>query len=144
MKGDIAPNHIPVNKFQLFVLGLPPITFTEISGIEQETASVELPDRTVRSGGVTLPIEFTAKVPSHHVLQIAVLEAWRADAVAAVPGYLKEATLIQQSVNGQVFRTRTLVHMWPSKESVPDLDMMNDGEISAEEYTFKADEILSI
>jgi hypothetical protein len=57
MKGAIAPDHIPVNKYQLLVAGVIPLTITEVSGIEDELQTTELPDRTVASGGNRGPSE---------------------------------------------------------------------------------------
>ena len=51
MKGSIQADHIPVNKYEFLVVGIPGLVFTEISGLEQETESVVLPDRTTASGG---------------------------------------------------------------------------------------------
>ena len=34
LKGLIDPDHIPVNKYELAVIGLPTIQFTSISGME--------------------------------------------------------------------------------------------------------------
>ena len=55
MKGAIKPNHMAVNKYTLTVIGMPPLTPTEISGLEEELQTVELPDRTRASGGNTGP-----------------------------------------------------------------------------------------
>ena len=76
MKGQILPGHIPVNKFTLQVVGLASITVTELSGIEEELQTTELPDRTVASGGNTNASEFTIMVPAHHSVEIQAMETW--------------------------------------------------------------------
>ena len=34
MQGTVQPGHIPVNNYELIVVGLPPIVFSTISGLE--------------------------------------------------------------------------------------------------------------
>ena len=43
LKGTILPDHIPLNKYVLSVLGLPAITFTELSGINCIGQSGQIP-----------------------------------------------------------------------------------------------------
>ena len=67
MKGIIKSDHMPLNKFQLLVAGLPSLTLVTISGIDDELQTVDLPDRTAASGGHRGPSEFTANaVPVAH------------------------------------------------------------------------------
>jgi len=66
MKGVIHPDHIPRNKYQLLVDGMPDFTFLNVGNLEEELETVDLPDRTTASGGNTKPIEFTASIPTHH------------------------------------------------------------------------------
>jgi hypothetical protein len=147
MKGDIRPDHIPLNKYQLLVLGtaVPAFTFTEISGIEEELQTTELPDRTVASGGNTGPVEFTAKCPLHHLEEQAALELWFNEGKDPVsPLYKKAASLVHMSGTGQVLRTYSVVGVFCSKRALPDLSMANEGEMAANEWTFKADELYPI
>ncbi len=76
MKGEIQPDHMPVNKFVFQVVGLIPLTVIEMSGIEEELETTELPDRTVASGGETKAFEFTLMMPTHHTAEQAVMELW--------------------------------------------------------------------
>ena len=111
MKGVINPDHIPVNKWQLIVVGLPPLTITEQSGIEDELETTELPDRTIASGGNRKSAEFTIMIPTHHTV-------------------------------GNITRTRSLVGVFVSKRTDPDLEMKNEGEMASTEYTIKVDDVL--
>lgn len=145
MKSVLQSDHIPVNKYDMLVLGLPPMMFTEISGIEEELQVVELPDRTVASGGNTGPIEFTAMLPMHHLAEQAAMELWYAESQGDVsPLYKKPGTLVHKSISGQVLRTYTLINLFPSKRVLPDLEMGNEGEMAQVEWTFRADDILPI
>lgn len=142
MKGAIKAGHMPANKFQLLVLGLPPITFTKVSSIEDELEIVDLPDRTKASGGNRKAVEFTASVPMHHLAEQAALEIWFSQSQDPVdPGYKKVATLIYISIDGNVFRTFSLTGVFPSKRSASELDMADDGSMSATEWTFQADDV---
>ena len=57
LQGLVQADHVPVNNYQLTITGsgnFPANTvifFVEVSGIELETQSVDLPDRTKASGG---------------------------------------------------------------------------------------------
>jgi len=144
MKGDIRDDHIPVNKFSLMVVGMPALTVTELSGIEIELQTTTLPDRTVRSGGNTLPVEFTAKMVLHHLEQSVAMNLWFEQAKSSLPGYLRTATLIAFSASGSILRSWAITNMFPSKDAVPDFDMNNEGEYAGDTWTFKADDVLPI
>jgi len=145
MKGAILGDHIPLNKYQLIVLGMPELIFTEISGLEEELETVDLPDRTVASGGQTKTLEFTATLPAHHLIMQAAMELWFVegrDPVAST--YKKTATLILKSISGSTFRTYSLIGLFVCKRATPDLEMANEGEMATIEWTFKADQMLPI
>lgn len=145
LKGLIQPDHIPVNKFQLLVIGLPPIRFVTVGGIEEELQAVDLPDRTKASGGNTTPVEFTATSMAHHTLEQAALEAWFKEGQDPVQTtYKKVGTLIMQSLSGAKIRTFSLVGLFVQKRSTPELDMANEGEPAMTEWTFMADQLLPI
>jgi len=145
MKGTIKPDHIPVNKYKLLVLGLPEITATEISGLEDELQTTELPDRTVASGGNRGPTEFTIMVPMHHTVEQAAMEVWfRESQDPVLPTYKKAGTIIHYSISGQVDRTYSLIGVFPSKRATPDLEMANEGEMAAVEWTLKVDDVLPL
>jgi hypothetical protein len=145
MKGVLQKDHIPVNKYQLLILGMPAITFTEISGIEEELQTTDLPDRTTASGGHTMPVEFTAQMPLWHTIERIALEAWFVECQDPVsPLYKKEATLVLQSISGQSITTYSLLGLYISKRALPDLSMENEGEGAFAEWTFKADQLLPI
>jgi hypothetical protein len=144
-KGTIKADHIPLNKFQLLVAGLPPLAPITVSGLEEEVQRVELPDRTAASGGNSNPIEFDAEFQAHDSVEAAALELWLAEARDPVsPAYKKVGTLIMQSLSGEGFRSFTLNGLWISKRATPDLDMANEGELATITYTFSADEMFPL
>lgn len=145
MKGVIKSDHIPVNKYELIVPGLPTLVLTTISGLETELQTVELPDRTVRSGGNTGPVEFTATLPAHHVVERTACEIWFREGQDPVsPSYLKVGTLVQHSNSGGIFASYTLIDLFISKRKTADLEMANEGEEAEIEWTFKASDVLPI
>lgn len=143
MKGDIQPDHIPTNKYSLVVAGLPPLTFMEISGLEDEIVTSELPDHTIASGGQHMASEFTATMPEHHIVEQAAMESWFAESTDPVlPSYKKTATLIAYSISGAIASSKTLIGVFPKKRTMPDREMANEGEIAAVEWTLSVDQIL--
>lgn len=144
MKGILLPDHIPVNNYELLVLGAPPIVFTSVDGLETELETVDLPDRTVASGGNEKPTEFTASHPKHHAVEDAYLEGWFKESQRAVPTYKKAATLLVRSVSGLQVRSYNLIGLFPSKRKTPDLEMENEGEPFLTEWTFKADRVIPV
>ena len=142
MKGSVQPNHIPVNNYELIVVGLPGILFTEISGLEDETESTQMPDRTVVSGGNVLPTEFTAMMFEHHTVERAALELWLKEGRDPVsPLYKKIGTLIKRTIGGQIGSTKTLTGLWVKKSSGADLELANEGEPAMIEWTFSTDSV---
>lgn len=142
MKGVLAPDHIPKNKYQLLVRGLPPITFTAVSGLEEELETVDLPDRTAASGGNTKPIEFTARMPTHHATERVAMEAWFSECQDPVAlSYKKIGTLVKLSISSLASVSYMLHGLFVCKRSTQDLEMENEGELDEIEWTFKADQI---
>jgi len=145
MRGEVLPDHMPISNFTLLVVGLPPMYFSKIAGLEQELQTVDLPDRTTASGGNTTPVEFTAETMMHHTNDQLALELWFKEGQDPVsPLYKKAATLIHKSLSGGNFRSFTLVALYVSKRKTPDLDKINEGEPAVIEWTFKADDMLPI
>lgn len=146
MKGSINPGHIPVNKYQLLFVGVPLLTPTTVSGIEEELQTVDLPDRTKASGGHTGPSEMTIMIPLHHSGEVAALEAWFIESQDPVtPTYKKAGSLLMESVSltGPT-RTVNLIGVFPTKRKYPDLDMSNDGDMAAVEWTLSVDQVLPV
>jgi hypothetical protein len=140
MKMVLLPDHIPVNNFNLIVVGGPPlIQFVTIGGFDWELDTVDLPDRTKASGGATKAIEFTATHPKHHVVEDVFLQAWFQEAQLGFPTYKKAASLVNKSISGFQVRTWNLIGMFPMKQVTADLDMANEGEMNVTEWTFVAD-----
>jgi len=144
IKGKIEDDHIPVNKYELIVPGLPPLIFTAVSAIEDELDTVEMPDRSPRSGGVTKPVEFTAVQPAHHTIEVLAMEAWFLESETMLPTYRKAASLVMSSGSGNTLKTTSLINIFPSKKALPDLDMGNEGDMAAITWTFKADSALPL
>lgn len=145
MKGEIQPDHIPVNKFVFQIVGLIPITATEISGIEDELDTTELPDRTVASGGNRRATEFTMMVPMHHTAEQAAMEAWFLESQDPVsPTYKKPCTLTHTSISGNASRNFSLSGVFPKGRNLPDLEKINEGELAQVEWVMQADDILPL
>jgi hypothetical protein len=144
VKGVLAPDHIPKNKYQLRILGFPPITFTAVGGLEEELETVDLPDRTAASGGNTKYVEFTARMPTHHVTERIALENWFAQCQDPVPpAYKKIGTLVKQSLSNIGSVSYMLHGLFICKRATQDLEMENEGELDEIEWTFKADRIIA-
>lgn len=147
MKGAIQPDHMPINSFELIVLGIltNSLTVTEMSGIEEELEAVDLPDRTKASGGNKKATESTFKIPMHHLVENVACEAWYLEGQHPVaPTYKKVGTLVHKSISNGTVRSYSLVGVWISKRVLPDLEMQNEGEMATVEYTISIDEILPI
>lgn len=144
MKGSIQPGHIPVNKYQLLFVGLPQLTPITVSGIEEELAMIDLPDRTKASGGNTGSSEMTIAIPAHHTTEIAAMELWFSEGQDPVsPTYKKPGSLLMES--GSLIgatRRAQLMGTWVTKRKMPDLEMANDGEMAVYEYTLSIDQVL--
>lgn len=143
MKGAIKPNHMSVNKYQLLVVGMPSLTPTEISGIEVELQTVDLPDRTKASGGNTTAVEFTMVMPLHHSVEQAGMEAWFRESRDPVsPTYKKAASLVHHRIGLGAPRVLQLIGLFPMKRKMPDLEMANEGEMATVEWTMSADAVM--
>lgn len=144
MKGSIQPNHIPVNKFEVLVVGLPPLTVTNSSGLEEELQVVELPDNTKVSGGRTGPSEFTITIPLHHTIEVAAMELWfRESQDPVTPTYKKAGSLIMTSI-GLAGPTRiyNMIGMFPMKRKLSEGEMKNDGDMATVEWSMCVDQII--
>jgi hypothetical protein len=141
MKMVLLPDHIPVNNFDLIVVGGPPVLqFVTIDGFDWELEVTDLPDRTVASGGNTKAIEFTATHPKHHTIEDAFLQLWWQESQDPVlPTYKKAAALLVSSISSLNVRSFNLIGMFPKKQKTADLDMANEGELNVTEWTFSAD-----
>lgn len=143
MKGSIAPNHIPVNKYQFLIVGLPPLTAIEVSGIEEELQVIDMPDRTKASGGNSSASECTIKIPMHHTIEIAAMEAWFLSGKDPIqPNYKKSGSLLLESIS-PVGPTRAynINGVFVTKRMLPDLEQANDGDMASAEFTLSIDEI---
>lgn len=145
LKNLINPDHAADNKYELVVVGLPPIIFTEVTGLEDETEMVDMPDKTTQSGGQSLPFEIVGKVPVHHIAEMAALELWLAEGRDPVtPTFEKVGTMVYKTIGNNIAKSYTLLGMKCSKQKMPDVAMKNSGELAVCEWTFKVDEKLPI
>lgn len=145
VKGKLMADHIPLNKYKLTVLGLPALTITKITGLEEELEVVDLPDRTKATGGTTKAVEFEIETPMHHLLEQAVWEAWYKEGQDPVsPTYKKVANLEHSSGTGKIVRSYSLVGMFVRKRKTPDLEMKNEGELATVTWSCCADEVTPI
>ena len=145
MKGSVLPDHAPVNNFELIVVGLPRIFFTEIGSLEEELQVVQLPDRTQASGGNTLPGETTAKSMVHHDIERLGLESWFKEGQDPVsPLYKKTAILLLKRLSGQNAARYSLTGLFISKRVTPELDKNNEGEAGMIEWTLKWDDVIPL
>lgn len=145
MKGDIQPNHIPLNKFEFRVIGLVTLTTLTVSGIEEELEVAELPDRTVASTGERKATEFEIAIPMHHDVEFGAMEVWYQESSDPVtPTYKKPCTLIHKNVQGVEKRSFTLVGVFPKKRMLPDLDRTNEGEMAMVTYTMSCDDVVPL
>jgi len=142
-KASLAPDHIPVSKYDLLVVGIPiPLPFTAISGIEEEIENVELPDRTTATGGRSRPVEFTVTLPMHEDAAYLAMEEWYLEGKDRVaPTYKRPATLLVHHLSNPVPRSFLLIGCWCSRRGLPELAADNDGEMATVEYTIRADSI---
>lgn len=145
MKGNIKPDHIPVSKYKLIVPGFPELVCTELSGLEDEIVTNEMPDRTVVSGGQHTASEFTIMIPDHHRVEQAAMEVWFVESTDPVsPSYKKVASLIAMSISDSIIVTRTLIGVFPKKRKLWDGEMANEGEVALVEWTLNVDQILPV
>ena len=146
MKGDIQSGHIGVNRFQLKVQpGPTTIIFTEITGMTSETPVVELPDRTQATGGEETVGEFTAMLPMHHDAERRFMDLWLQEGRDPVtPTYKRVGTMIFTNIENGKSVSYELIGLFISNRVLPDVDMLNDGEMAKIEYTFKYDSIIPL
>lgn len=145
LKFVIQPDHIPVNNYQLLITGLAPITFVSIGALEKEMDKVDLPDRTTASTGRTKPGETEVKVPAHHTVEVAQMEAWFQEGKDPItPTYKKTGSLTMISGSRLINKQLTLIGAWVYKGGTPDLEMNDDGEMAVMTYTLCWDDILGL
>jgi hypothetical protein len=145
MKGIIKPDHMPVNKFSLKVVGLLDLTTITVSGIEDELQTVDLPDRTRASGGNRLAGDFEIGIPIHHALEMAAMEIWfREGQDPITPTYKKPCTLSMQSLSGNASKNYTLIGVFVTKRALPDLDKEDDGNMAIAMWSLSYDDILPL
>lgn len=142
IKGIISPDHVQLNKFDLRVIGLPPLVITAISGIEEELDMSDLPDRTKATGGRVKPVEFDITIPAHEIQSQISMESWYGETQDPVtPTHKKIGTLILFTQSNFPLRSFTLVGMMPRGRNLPDFEMENDGEMADVVWPMSADQI---
>lgn len=142
IKGVIQPDHVQTNKYDLRVIGLPPLVITAISGIEEELDTTDLPDRTKATGGRTKPVEFDITIPAHEIVTQKAFELWFEECKDPVtPTHKKIGTLTTFTQSNLPLVAFTLDAMMPIKRALPDLEMEGDGEMSEHVWSMSADEV---
>lgn len=144
IKSVLLPDHVQVNKYQLLIVGMPPMTLTAISGIEEELDVTELPDRTTASGGRTKPVSFDITQPAHHIIERLAMETWWEMVKNGLPLYKRVGTLLQFSQSNLQQVGYMLMGLYPTKRALPDLELDNDGDLSTLVWTMNADEVLLV
>jgi len=143
-KGELSAGYIPNNKFLLSVagLGVSSLVIIEVSGIEQELETVELPDKTVATSGRAGIVEFTIKVPAHESNSIASLNGWFMSCRGSVStDYKKDGTLALQNTYGETVSSWSISGMFPMKRTLPEMNAAGAGDLSMSEWAFKADDV---
>ncbi len=141
MKGVIKPDHMPTNKYELVIIGMPPLTPTTMSGLEDELETFDMPDKTVVSGGNRKAGEFEITIPLHHKVEMAAMELWFQEGQDPVsPLYKKPGTAIYKSISGTVISAYALIGAQVVKRKLPDADMGSEGEIALATWTIKLDD----
>lgn len=141
LKNTIQPNHIPINKYELSVLGLPVITFTKVGGIEQETGDIMLPDKTSASGGQQEPFDMVCELPLHHTSEVDAIESWHKEGKDPVsPTYKKTGSMLYKGQDDSVVRAYSIINAWAKKLKYPDVEMENEGDMAVLEVTLRVDD----
>jgi hypothetical protein len=146
-KGELSVGYIPNNKFILSIpeLGVGDLKIIEVSGIEQELETVELPDKTVATSGRAGIIEFTIKIPAHEDGSIAAINRWFMGCRGNVASdYKKDGTLTLQNTFGTTVSSWTISGMFPTKRTLPELNSSGAGDLTMAEWAFKADDVVKI
>ena len=143
-KGSLSVGYIPNNKFTLSIpeLGVGDLKIIEVSGIEQELETVELPDKTVATSGRAGIVEFTIKIPAHEDGAIAALDRWFMQCRGTVAtDYKKDGTLALQNTYGDAVSSWAISGMFPMKRTLPEMNAAGAGDLSMSEWAFKADDV---
>lgn len=145
LKGLIQPDHIPVNKYELTIVGMGNVIFTTVSGLETEVAAIDLPDRTKATGGQPSAAELTVTVPMHHASEINLMDVWFGEAQDPVTiTYKRAGVLTHSSGTGDIVQQYSLIGIWCSKRKLPDLAFDDDGAMAEVEYTLNVDSVIKL
>lgn len=145
IKGELSQGYIPINKFSMVVEGIASMTVIEVSGIEQELETVDLPDKTVATSGRAGTTEFSIKVPAHEDVTMAALDTWWKSCQGDVAmDYKKKATLSLLDTFGLPKANWSISGMFPTKRALPELNAGSEGEMAMAEWTFKADDVVKV
>jgi hypothetical protein len=145
LKGIILPDHIPVNKYELTIVGMSTIVMTSVSGLETEVPAIDLPDRTKATGGQPSSAELTVTVPMHHASEILQMDIWHTEAQDPITITYKRAGILEhKSGTGDIIKQYTLIGIWCSKRKLPDLAYDDDGAMAEVEYTLQVDSVMPL
>lgn len=142
VKCVINPDELKVNKGKLIVAGIVPILCTEIKGLKAEGELATLPDQTNVSGGRNKAGTFTIKIPAHHFITVRALEEWKKKAMDPQDTDTKKsATLIFLSGTNLKFKSWALEGVWVVTETMPDMELKDEGNEAEVEFTLSFDDI---
>lgn len=153
LNGTYPTGHMPKNRYELIIKGVPPypgrLVPTAVRGLERETESVTLPDRSQASGGQTKGGTMTIMIPLHDHAAQAYMHIWAKQGEAPVdPSYKKSITVIYKGIHfgslagGETnFRTLTVIGAWAKKPKWDDLEEKDEGNPVDVEWTILYDEV---
>ena len=143
MKGTIKVDHATTDKYTFAIIGLPPLTATKVSGLEEEIKKLELPDGTAATTGNTGSSEITIMIPNHHSVEIAAMELWKAEGKDPVSAtYKKSGVVLEKTVSGKTSLVTSILGVWVTKSVGTDHEMKPDAEAAYTTYTLSIDTII--
>lgn len=147
MKANLNEDHIPINRFQMLVIGTiaPFFTVISLSGIQEELETLEMPDRTWVSMGRTGPVEFSMSIPMHHRDEQGAMELWFQESKDPIlPTYKKPAVLTHTSISGGNTVSYVFTDLFPYKRELPSLELGADGEMAVITWHLKASVVIPL
>jgi len=116
------------------------ITFTSISGLEQEIDAAESPDRTAHSTGIAKNVTLTVKCASHDDASISAMYEWYDECWGNVSeGYKKTGTLAFEDNRGIARKVYYLEGAWLKKFADDEAQMEESSKIHETEFSVSVD-----
>ena len=141
LKNTIDPNHVPLSKYQLNVLGLPLLKLTKVGGIEKVLKVANLPDKTSASGGQQDPFDLVCELPLHHSAERQAIEEWYKEGQDPVTAtYKKSGVMSYKAIDDSVSAAYSLIGAFCMRLKYPDSDMEDDETMGVLEFTLRVDD----